>query len=144
MLHWFVKRLKEAKKDQKGFTLIELLVVVVIIGILAAIAIPTFLNQRDKAQDADAQSTLRNAGTAQQAYMVDNGTYATAKGPVSGANNDLADYGFNDSASAPLNIVGADKDSYCMSAESQSGTTYYLNSGKGVVGTTSCSGSGTA
>jgi hypothetical protein len=69
--------------------------------------------------------------------VVDKGTYATAK-------DDLAGYGFNDSASAPLNIVGVDRDSYCMSAKSQSGTTYYLNSGKGVVGTTSCSGSGTA
>ena len=61
----------------KGFTLIELLVVVAIIGILAAIAIPQFAVYRQKGFDARAQSDLRNAGTAEEAYFASNQTYSS-------------------------------------------------------------------
>src|ERR687889_2185351 len=80
MLHFFAKRLAELhekNRDERGFTLIELLVVVIIIGILAAIAIPVFLNQREKGYDAQAKSDLRNAATAEETYMTDNNTYST-------------------------------------------------------------------
>lgn len=62
-------------KDESGFTLIELMVVVLIIAILIAIAIPTFLGQRQKAQDKQAQSNLRNALTAEKSYYVDSQVY---------------------------------------------------------------------
>ena len=59
-------------RNQKGFTLIELLIVVVIIGILAAIAIPKFANTKEKAFVASMKSDLRNLITAQEAYYSDN------------------------------------------------------------------------
>ncbi len=63
--------------NRKGFTLIELLIVVVIIGILAAIAIPKFSNTKEKAYMAAMKSDLRNLVTAEEAYFADNTTYTT-------------------------------------------------------------------
>lgn len=66
---------------KKGFTLIELLIVVVIIGILAAIAIPKFANTKEKAYVASMKSDLRNLITAEEAYFSDNNSsYATTTG----------------------------------------------------------------
>jgi prepilin-type N-terminal cleavage/methylation domain-containing protein len=65
-------------RSAKGFTLIELLIVVVIIGILAAIAIPKFANTKEKAYIAGMKSDLRNLVTAQETYYADNVTYASA------------------------------------------------------------------
>src|ERR1700756_3184328 len=72
-----LNKLRRRAEDEKGFTLIELLVVILIIGILAAIAIPTFLNQKSKANDASAESLARNAATAMETYATNNnGSYA--------------------------------------------------------------------
>jgi type II secretion system protein G len=68
--------------SRKGFTLIELLVVVVIIGILAAIAVPKFTNSKGKAVLASMKSDLRNLATAQEGYFFDFATYAGAVGPA--------------------------------------------------------------
>lgn len=62
-------------RSDRGFTLIELLIVVVIIGILAAIAVPKFTNTKEKAFKANMKSDLRNMATAQEAYLYDNATY---------------------------------------------------------------------
>ena len=64
-------------KNRKGFTLIELLIVVVIIGILAAIAIPKFAATKDKAKLASVKTDVRNIMTAQEAYFSDYATYAS-------------------------------------------------------------------
>lgn len=65
------------RRSESGFTLIELLIVVVIIGILAAIAIPKFANTKEKAYIASMKADLRNLVTAQEAYLADNQTYAS-------------------------------------------------------------------
>src|SRR5437764_11415320 len=67
---------------EDGFTLIELMVVVLIIAILLAIAIPTFLGARQKAQDRAAQSDLRNALTAEKTFYVDNQQYSATAASV--------------------------------------------------------------
>jgi type IV pilus assembly protein PilA len=75
-------------EDEEGFTLIELLVVVIIIGILAAIAVPTFLNQREKAGNSAQKADLRNAAIAQESVYTESGTYASSTAlvdPLQGA-----------------------------------------------------------
>lgn len=72
-------RTRTRLRDQRGFTLIELLVVIMILGVLGAIAIPTFLDQRAKAEGASGKSDARMARTALETFHVDNQTYnATA------------------------------------------------------------------
>ena len=72
-----LSKFRRRAEDEKGFTLIELLVVILIIGILAAIAIPSFLNQKGKANDAAAKSQARTAQTAAETYGTDNNGYAS-------------------------------------------------------------------
>ena len=74
--------MQEIRRDEQGFTLIELLVVVIIIGILAAIAIPTFLNQRKKGWESAVKSDLRNYAIVMETQLTDTGTYAGAPAPV--------------------------------------------------------------
>jgi type IV pilus assembly protein PilA len=85
--------------NRKGFTLIELLIVVVIIGILAAIAIPKFANTKEKAYIASEKSDLRNLVTAEEAYFADNTTYS-----ATGVATQVAGLQFNQSAGVTVTI----------------------------------------
>jgi len=107
------------RKEQKGFTLIELLVVVIIIGLLAAIAIPAFLGQRNKANDAAAKSLVRNGATTMEAYFTDGNTYAGADATK------LAAVEPNISWSATLLDAGANQVKYTVTG---TGTGYTLES----------------
>ena len=72
-------------RNEKGFTLIELLVVIIIIGILLAIAVPSYLGFRDRAAKAAAQANVRSAIPAIETFFADNGTYAGVEDGTTGA-----------------------------------------------------------
>src|SRR6476659_7897586 len=87
---------------RKGFTLIELLIVVVIIGILAAIAIPKFSNTKEKAALAAMKADLRNLATVEEAYLTDYHTYAASLGLIQ-----VTPYLYKTSQNNTLAITGA-------------------------------------
>ena len=99
-------------RDEKGFTLIELLVVILIIAILAAIAIPVFLNQRKKGWASQVESTVKNAATAQESYSTGNqGAYTSALTGVGSLEEEGLRYSTND-VTLTVNVVGST--GYCF------------------------------
>ena len=128
---------KTQEENEGGFTLIELLVVVIIIGILAAIAIPTFLKQREKGWEASAKSDLRNAATAQESYFTEpTGTPAANQYTTDQGATGLGGEGFNASGSVTLEVPTASSTVYVMCAQHNSGgRKFVLRSGSGTLAT---------
>jgi type IV pilus assembly protein PilA len=130
---------KAAEEREGGFTLIELLVVIIIIGILAAIAIPVFLNQRQKGYDAQAKSDARNLATLEETYLTDNNNYVAAAN-LAAVQAAFADYkkSANVTAAKITMVDGATGASsaltnsgFCVQTTSSSGHTFAYNSGLG-------------
>ena len=110
-------------KDESGFTLVELLVVMLILGLLAAIAIPAFFNQRDKARDAQAKTYARTAETAAETIATDNGGVYSGAGGVTVANLENVEETLN---GATLGVSGVTDDTYTVTATSDTGNTFSI------------------
>ena len=106
------------EEREGGFTLIELLVVILIIAILAAIAIPVFLQQRKKGWVAQAESTLKNAATAQESYATGegDGNYTEAVADLRAEGFRYASTEIDFAIDAPTTVAG---ETYCMTAVSE-------------------------
>ncbi|MGH2830536.1 MAG: prepilin-type N-terminal cleavage/methylation domain-containing protein [Actinomycetota bacterium] len=126
MLTAIRKRLHQGR-EEGGFTLIELMVVVLIIAILIAIAIPTFLGARRRAQDRAAQSNARNAFTAEKTYYTDAQAYTATVADLTAIEPALL-YAASDAVPAAVGTLGVSlvAGEVFLNVRSASGTCFYL------------------
>ena len=108
-------------RDEQGFTLIELLIVIVIIGILLAIAVPSYLAFRDRAKDSAAKSNVRAAIPAMEACYSDKGAYTDCTATFLKANYDQ---GLKTEGDSKITITTS-ASSYCISAQGKDATTHW-------------------
>jgi type IV pilus assembly protein PilA len=129
-----LNKLRSRIQDEKGFTLIELLVVILIIGILAAIALPAFLGQRSRAQDTEAKSAVREAQTAMETWYTDNQNYNAS---VSDLRDIEASLASGVSAGSGLSVTGG-TDSYSLTVTSKTTNTFTIAKTNTGIVTRSC------